>query len=243
MPNTGRPPSYKSCAMVGNARSLLAAELGAEIDKHAAVFRINQGPTIGFERFVGNKTTHRMVNHKWAQAYRGNVNLQLEHGIMLLVSRTPWNEFLKTAHSVRERRPDVQLRLLTREGVDRAGDILRALKLRIEQVRGLPYAGKGSPSSGFVGVHMLLQMCKKVSIYGMGDGVVGSWHYFEGRKFKRSREFSADPHHSFELEHDIMQVLDEAGLLKHHRIVINETTAARLASRRRPSAGATRAGG
>lgn len=48
--------------------------------------------------------------------------------------------------------------------------------------------------------------CFQVSVYGVGDGMAGSWHYFEGRAFAQSREFGNDPHHSFELEHDMLQV-------------------------------------
>ena len=31
-----------------------------------------------------------------------------------------------------------------------------------------------------------------------------------------SREFNADPHHSFDLEHDMLQVMDAGGLITHH---------------------------
>ena len=48
-----------SCALVGNARSMLMEERGAEIDEHEVVLRLNQAPTIDFEKYVGSKTTHR----------------------------------------------------------------------------------------------------------------------------------------------------------------------------------------
>jgi hypothetical protein len=62
------------------------------------------------------------------------------------------------AQAVRERRNDVHLSLLSREFVDNTGRVLRALKQRVEEVRGVPYLGKASPSSGFVGVYLLLQV-------------------------------------------------------------------------------------
>jgi hypothetical protein len=61
------------------------------------------------------------------------------------------------------------------------------------------------------------QMCDKVSVYGVGDGMAGSWHYFESRDFATSREFGVDPHHSFELEHDMLQIMHAAGVIEHHR--------------------------
>lgn len=43
LPKYGAPPRlYGSCALVGNARSLLGATNGEEIDAHDAVMRINQ---------------------------------------------------------------------------------------------------------------------------------------------------------------------------------------------------------
>ena len=62
------------------------------------------------------------------------------------------------AQAVRERRNDVHLSLLSRELVDNTGRVLRALKERVEQVRGVPYLGKASPSSGFVATYLLLQV-------------------------------------------------------------------------------------
>jgi hypothetical protein len=48
-----------TCAVVGNGGSLLLYELGASVDAHDVVIRLNGGPTKGFERHVGRKTTFR----------------------------------------------------------------------------------------------------------------------------------------------------------------------------------------
>ena len=32
---------------------------------HPAVVRLNNAPTVGFERYVGGKTTHRLLNGLW----------------------------------------------------------------------------------------------------------------------------------------------------------------------------------
>jgi len=225
LPEQGAPPvQYGRCALVGNARSLLGSTNGEEIDAHDAVMRINQAITTGFEEQVGNKTTMRLVNRKWAAAYKKSFSLQLEKNCTLMCSRTTWETYLQVARSIRQRRPDVTMQLVSREVVDSSGMVLRELKDRVEKVRGVPYLGKASPSSGFVGVYLLLQMCDKVSVYGVGDGMAGSWHYFEGRAFAQSREFGNDPHHSFELEHDMLQVLDEGNFITHNLIAHENAT-------------------
>ncbi|KAK3256880.1 glycosyltransferase 29 protein [Cymbomonas tetramitiformis] len=54
--------SYPTCAVVGNAGTLLEKELGEEIDRHAAVFRAGFPPVAGFERHVGRHTTYDVVD-------------------------------------------------------------------------------------------------------------------------------------------------------------------------------------
>jgi hypothetical protein len=58
---------YKSCAVVSNSGELLRQKVGAEIDEHDAVFRINYPPTVNFEEYVGSKTTVELVNHHHAR--------------------------------------------------------------------------------------------------------------------------------------------------------------------------------
>jgi hypothetical protein len=57
---------YRTCAVVSNAPSLrmrrFESDLAAEIDRSDAVFRLNVAPVRGFEKWVGARTTHRIVN-------------------------------------------------------------------------------------------------------------------------------------------------------------------------------------
>jgi hypothetical protein len=60
-----------TCALVGSDPSLLGSACGAEINKHVRVFRVNSPVLTGFERDVGNFTTHlylRRVHHILLQA-------------------------------------------------------------------------------------------------------------------------------------------------------------------------------
>ena len=55
-------PRCSTCALVSNAGSLLGQRRGKAIDANECVFRMNRGPTVGFERDVGRKTTLDYVN-------------------------------------------------------------------------------------------------------------------------------------------------------------------------------------
>ena len=54
-------------------------QLGAAIDAHDAVFRINGAPTSGFEPHVGNKTTFRLVNRHHFGFYEKASEVVLQH--------------------------------------------------------------------------------------------------------------------------------------------------------------------
>ncbi|KAH8931109.1 hypothetical protein BDL97_19G004600 [Sphagnum fallax] len=53
---------YHTCAVVGNSGILLNRSYGAIIDEHEMVMRLNNARTMGFERFVGKKTTIAFIN-------------------------------------------------------------------------------------------------------------------------------------------------------------------------------------
>ena len=234
LPENGQPyPIGKrkpSCALVGNSRALLANDrLGELIDDHDIVMRLNQAPSKRFEKYVGHKTTHRLLNAKWTQAYKSNPYLQTEPNVTFVITRTDWLTYLKAAKVMANLKPnyfpkssssslseeegyntnndaerdatsgefgeivtvdlkmpseeqDVDiaerieqgmptLRLLSRSAVDGAGDVLRALKQKLEIIRGKAYKGKASPSSGFLGFHLLRQICESLDVYGIGDDI------------------------------------------------------------------------
>ncbi|KAK3286050.1 hypothetical protein CYMTET_6378 [Cymbomonas tetramitiformis] len=217
--------TYQDCAVVGNAqRQLLMSEAGGEIDNMDAVLRVNQAPSGGnAHNFVGTKTTFRLINQQWTSSYRADVkqHLVLDSNLTLLVSRTDWETYFRSAYAIKTRRPDVTPRLLTRDAVDIAGQILRQIKIchRVH-VYGVGMGGSVQGSRGDEGGDS--QFGKETGTKGNNAeagqvrGGATSFHYFEQHNYGTSREFGKEPHHSWDLEHDALQVLHGAGYIKHH---------------------------
>ena len=220
---------FKTCAVVGNSQRLLLDSNGKEIDGHSAVIRMNNAPTVGFDRFVGNKTTLRTLNSIWTQRYSNtqidsnkvaNV-MPLELGVTLVGTRVvPGDHFALQQRLRKSGRGDVSFVKMTDPSIAQAGKLLQNYKTALESVRKLEYAGKGSPSSGFLAIFAALQICDQVTVYGVGtesDLRSGSsqWHYWEKADYyQTSREFGEAPHHSWELERDVMLVLEATKKLR-----------------------------
>ena len=69
---------YPSCAIVSSGKNVVyngsssfqekrTTGRGEDIDKHRAIFRLNNAPTENFEKWVGKRTTHRLVEADYAQ--------------------------------------------------------------------------------------------------------------------------------------------------------------------------------
>ena len=52
----------RTCSLVGNSQMLLGSNAGSKIDSSECVFRINNAPTVSFEKDVGSKTTVRVFS-------------------------------------------------------------------------------------------------------------------------------------------------------------------------------------
>jgi hypothetical protein len=67
MPKEDVKWKFGTCAVVSNSGEILRDKLGAEIDAHDAVIRINYPPIETYEEHVGSKTTIELVNHHHAR--------------------------------------------------------------------------------------------------------------------------------------------------------------------------------
>ncbi|XP_064284655.1 alpha-N-acetylgalactosaminide alpha-2,6-sialyltransferase 5 isoform X3 [Passer domesticus] len=76
----------KSCALVTSSGHLLGSGQGHRIDESDCVIRMNDAPTRGYGRDVGNKTSLRVIAHSSIQRILRNRNelLNMSHGAVFI---------------------------------------------------------------------------------------------------------------------------------------------------------------
>jgi hypothetical protein len=173
-----RTKVYGSCALVGNSGVMLVAKQGAAIDAHDMVFRFNGAPTRGLEEYVGSRTDFRLVNSKWTESRETASETVL------------WNMRAASALEFfterKKKNPKERFSIFTADFVNYVGQTAAQLSASFkgtpqaaafEAMEG-PQSGY-TPTSGFTGLLMAINVCAKVTMYGMqlSEAQGFSYHY------------------------------------------------------------------
>ena len=183
---------FRRCALVGNSGSLTGKELGAAIDEHDVVIRLNQAPTKGYTPDVGKRATFRLLNSLWTGLYAtvptsaatlradgaldaregarlGEAKaLPMERNATLVVTRAEAESYAKLRDAMGKLRPDVKLLMLAPRIVTAAKWLMREYRIRLCEAGYGPFPGGNTPSSGLVAAYILVQTCDRLNLFGFG---------------------------------------------------------------------------
>lgn len=167
------PDRCRACSVVGNSGNLKNSHYGPLIDASDFVFRINRGPTKGFEGDVGSKTTHRIIYPESA------VDVDNSTHLVLFAFKTldlEWLSSVFTTHHVKKTYTTVKTSIKANTSL-----VMVVNPSFMQYVHEAWLKKHGMyPSTGFMTVVLALHICDQVRVFGFGANQRGDWdHYFE----------------------------------------------------------------
>lgn len=158
------------CAVVSSAGSLKSSQLGKEIDDHDAVLRLNGAPTANFQQDVGMKTTIRLMNSQLITTDPNFLHDSLYNEGILVVwdpsvyhsdipkwYKNPDYRFFDNYKFYRKLHPDQPFYILRPQMPWELWDIIQ--EISPEEIQPNP------PSSGMLGIIIMMTLCDQVDIY------------------------------------------------------------------------------
>nr|XP_023667154.1 beta-galactoside alpha-2,6-sialyltransferase 2-like [Paramormyrops kingsleyae] len=161
----------QTCAVVSSAGAILNSSLGKEIDDHDVVLRFNAAPTKGYENDVGNRTTIRIINSQilanpsfrfqTSSLYKGLVLVAWDpapYSVDLLKwYRKPDYDLFTPYVRHRKHHPGQPFYILHPKFIWQLWDVIQGNSL--EDIQPNP------PSSGFIGILLMMVLCREVHVY------------------------------------------------------------------------------
>ncbi|XP_016086553.1 CMP-N-acetylneuraminate-beta-galactosamide-alpha-2,3-sialyltransferase 1-like [Sinocyclocheilus grahami] len=200
------PDRCRTCAVVGNSGNLLGSNYGPLIDFHDFVMRTNKGPTEGYEKDVGSKTTHRIVYPESAVDLDNSTHLVLfpfkildiQWLISAFTTRHITQTYTKVPSTIKANKDKVMI--LHPEFIRYVYDNWAERHDRY-------------PSTGFLSLIFALHICDEVNVFGFGATSDGIWHhYFD--KTLTSYEISV---HAGRFENETINRLQQENKILMHK--------------------------
>ncbi|XP_067282498.1 CMP-N-acetylneuraminate-beta-galactosamide-alpha-2,3-sialyltransferase 2 [Pseudorasbora parva] len=200
------PDRCRTCAVVGNSGNLLKSNYGPLIDFHDFVLRINKGPTKGYEKDVGSKTTHRILYPESA------VDLEEHTHLVLLPFKVLDMQWLISTFTTKHITwTYAQVPSTIKANKDK---VMILHPEFIKYVHDIWAEGHGRyPSTGFITLIFALHICDKVNVFGFGATSDRKWHHY----FDETKLALESIGHGADFEHKTINWLQQESKIRMYR--------------------------
>ncbi|XP_017286972.1 CMP-N-acetylneuraminate-beta-galactosamide-alpha-2,3-sialyltransferase 2 [Kryptolebias marmoratus] len=202
------PSRCRKCAVVGNSGNLQNSGHGELIDSYSFVIRMNKAVTRGFEKDVGNRTTHHIMYPESAVDVGPGVSL------ILLPFKLRDLEWLTSALSTGEVKM-TYMRVKERVKADKDKVlVVNPVFFKYVHDRWTEHHGR-YPSTGMLTIIFALHICDQVSVFGYGADQQGNWHHY-WEKNRYAGAFRKTGVHSADFESEVIHQLAKEGKITLH---------------------------
>jgi len=176
LPNSGKK-KYNSCAVVGNAGTLLKSKAyGEAIDKHDVVMRFNvMTLTAELASNVGTRTTYRMINHLRSRhaccpkSQGGKGKMPEKGGKAKGMSLILWHpgRQAQLLRACKKNIPNAKVSSISDSYIKKEVNVMNAMRKDLMRLGFGPFSDWKQGTSGFHGILLLAGMCDHLSLYGI----------------------------------------------------------------------------
>ncbi|XP_066290506.1 CMP-N-acetylneuraminate-beta-galactosamide-alpha-2,3-sialyltransferase 2-like isoform X2 [Branchiostoma lanceolatum] len=194
------------CAVVGNSGNLRQSNYGEEIDGYDLIFRMNGAPTEGWEKDVGNRTTHHFMYPESAMDLADDVSFVLMNFKPLDLK---WMKTALTDGSITRTWTGVKGRIKTNKS-----KILVYSPAFVKYIHDMWTEHHAKwPSTGSLVVQFAIHVCDEVDVYGYGADKRGIWNHY----WSTSYPGQSIGVHDTSFEQLLLEKLQSEGIIKIHR--------------------------
>ncbi|XP_069718994.1 alpha-N-acetylgalactosaminide alpha-2,6-sialyltransferase 5 isoform X1 [Phaenicophaeus curvirostris] len=160
----------KSCALVTSSGHLLGSKQGDRIDETECVIRMNDAPTRGYGRDVGNKTSLRVIAHSSIQRILRNRNelLNMSHGAVFIfwgpssyMRRDGKGLVYNNLQLMNQILPQLKAYMISRHKMLQFDDLFKRETGKDRKISNTWL------STGWFTMTIALELCDRINVYGM----------------------------------------------------------------------------
>ncbi|XP_071666661.1 alpha-N-acetylgalactosaminide alpha-2,6-sialyltransferase 5 isoform X1 [Patagioenas fasciata] len=160
----------KSCALVTSSGHLLGSKQGDRIDETECVIRMNDAPTRGYGKDVGNKTSVRVIAHSSIQRILRNRNelLNMSHGAVFIfwgpssyMRRDGKGLVYNNLQLMNQILPQLKAYMISRHKMLQFDDLFKRETGKDRKISNTWL------STGWFTMTIALELCDRINVYGM----------------------------------------------------------------------------